>query len=104
VNYRSRDGRTIAGDNDPDTLARAFAQLSRVLKDDRFCVSFYAWNRVDVFMRIWKDAGFYPVSHFVWHKRYASSSRFARAQHEQAYLLAKGRPRAPRMVLPDVLE
>ncbi len=104
VNYRSSDGRTIAGDNDPDMVARAFVQLYRVLKNDRFCVSFYAWNRVDVFMRMWKDAGFYPVSHFVWPKRYASSRRFARYQHEQAYLLAKGNPRTPALLLPDVLE
>jgi DNA modification methylase len=54
-------------------------------------------------MRIWKDAGFYPVSHFVWPKRYASGSHFARYQHEQAYLLAKGHPRTPDLVLPDVL-
>ena len=104
VNYRSRDGRTIAGDNEPDALARAFTQLYRVLKADRFCVSFYAWNRVDTFMRLWKEAGFVPVAHFVWPKRYASSRRFARSQHEQAYLLAKGNPHIPHLVLPDVLE
>ena len=55
-------------------------------------------------MRLWKAAGFFPVAHFVWPKRYASSSRFARYQHEQAYLLAKGRPHTPRVLLPDVLE
>lgn len=103
VNYRARDGRRIAGDNDPAMLARAFVQIFRVLKDNRFCVSFYGWNRVDTFMRLWKAAGFVPVAHFVWPKRYASHSRFARYQHEQAYLLAKGRPRTPALLLPDVL-
>jgi site-specific DNA-methyltransferase (adenine-specific) len=102
VNYHARDGRTIAGDNDPRALRQAFFQMFRVLKDNRLCVSFYGWNRVDTFMDIWKDAGFAPVGHVVWPKRYASSGRFVRYQHEQAYLLAKGTPRPPRLVLSDV--
>ncbi len=103
VNYRSRDGRSVAGDNDPAMLARAFLQVYRVLKNNHFCVSFYGWNRVDTFMRLWKEAGFYPVSHFVWPKRYASRVHFARSQHEQAYLLAKGRPRIPDLVFVRLL-
>lgn len=37
-------------------------------------------------------------------KTYTSSARFVRYQHEQAYLLAKGRPEVPSSPIPDVLE
>ena len=45
-----------------------------------------------------------PLVHLVWVKPYASAEKFVRYHHEQAYLLAKGRPRRPRLRLPDVLE
>lgn len=67
-----------------------------------FCISFYGWNRVDAFFRAWRRAGFHPVGHLVWHKDYASSTGFLRARHEQAYLLAKGRPAKPAESLDDV--
>jgi adenine-specific DNA-methyltransferase len=44
------------------------------------------------------------LEHLVWRKRYPSSTGFVRRYHEQAYLLAKGTPRRPHMLLPSVLE
>jgi adenine-specific DNA-methyltransferase len=104
VNYRARDGRTVAGDDTDAWLAPVFTEVYRVLKPDRFCVSFYGWTKADRFLQVWKGLGFRPVGHFVWVKDYASSQGFTRYQHEQAYLLAKGRPPYPHMVLGDVLE
>ncbi len=37
-------------------------------------------------------------------KTYSSKSRFLRYQHEQAYLLAKGRPPLPKQPLGDVMD
>jgi site-specific DNA-methyltransferase (adenine-specific) len=88
--YRGRDGRTVANDDNARWLKPAFNQMYRVLKKDSFCVSFYGWNKVDLFMDAWKASGFRIVGHLVFRKRYASSSRFLRYEHEQAYLLAKG--------------
>lgn len=53
-------------------------------------------------MRAWRRAGFQPVGHVVWKKDYASSTGFVRARHEQAYLLAKGRPVRPENPIDDV--
>jgi site-specific DNA-methyltransferase (adenine-specific) len=80
-----------------------FPQLYRVLKPDSLCVCFYGWNRIELFMTAWKEAGFTPVGHIVWHKNYASRVGYLKSCHEQAYLLAKGRPRAPSRTLRDVL-
>ena len=38
VNYRSRDGRTIAGDIHSDWLEPDFAEMHRVLRNDRFAI------------------------------------------------------------------
>jgi adenine-specific DNA-methyltransferase len=102
--FQSRDGRTVANDDRSDWVAPAFTQMYRVLKPDRFCVSFYGWNKVDVFFAAWKAAGFYPVGHLVFVKRYASKERYVAYTHESAYLLAKGNPAKPPMVLRDVLD
>jgi len=102
VNYRSRDGRSIQGDSTGEWLDPAFAEIFRVMKWNSLCISFYGWNRIDDFMKAWKSAGFIPVGHLVWHKPYASRSRFLAYTHEQAYLLAKGRPELPASPLPDV--
>ena len=103
VNYRARDGRSSAGDTTSEWIAPAFKEIFRVLKPDRFCVSFYGWNVADVFMTAWRKAGFQPVGHIVWVKPYVSNQRFLRYQHEQAYLLAKGQPQTPSFPLKDVL-
>lgn len=103
VNYRDRYGRTIRGDRFSDGLLPTSKQLYRLLKPHRFMVSFYGWQAADRFLAAWRSAGFYPVGHLVWPKRYASSEHFLRYQHEQAYLLAKGQPALPLQPLPDVL-
>jgi site-specific DNA-methyltransferase (adenine-specific) len=102
VRYRDRSGREIANDDNPASVLGAFTDIYRLLKPDSFCVCFYGWNRVDAFFQAWTDAGFQPVGHLVWAKSYASSVRFVEARHEQAYLLAKGRPAKPPAPLADV--
>jgi site-specific DNA-methyltransferase (adenine-specific) len=79
-------------------------EAHRVLKQNRLMLCFYGWNRVDKFFNAWKDAGFQPVGHIVFRKSYSSNSRFLRYQHEQAYLLAKGRPPLPKQPLTDVMD
>ena len=101
--YRDRTGRSVENDDRDRWLAPAFAEIYRVLKNDRFCVSFYGWPRVDSFFAAWRAAGFRPVGHLVWAKRYASAERFLGYCHEQAYLLAKGNPPQPAERLRDVL-
>lgn len=102
--FRDRQGRTVANDDNGRWLRPAFNQMHQVLKDGGFCVSFYGWNKVDLFMDAWKAAGFRVVGHLVFRKRYASSARFLRYEHEQAYLLAKGNPALPDHPIPDVLD
>ncbi len=104
INYRSRDGRAIKNDADDRWLKPAFAEAYRVLRSNRFCVCFYGWSKADKFIAAWRAAGFRPVGHLVFRKCYASSTRFLRYQHEQAYLLAKGEPQRPEHPISDVLE
>jgi DNA modification methylase len=102
--YRSRDGRTVINDDNARWLRPAFTQMYRLLKNGAFCVSFYGWNNADLFISAWRAAGFRIVGHIVFRKRYASSARFLRYQHEQAYLLAKGDVTQPESPLPDVID
>jgi DNA modification methylase len=104
VRYRSRDGRTVANDDNSRWLRPAFAEMSRLLKPGSLVLSFYGWNRVDLFFDAWKAAGFAVVGHLVFRKRYASSARFFQYRHESAYLLAKGDATPPSAPLPDVLD
>jgi DNA modification methylase len=104
VNYRSRDGRRVINDDNDAWLAPAFAEMFRLLKDGTFCVSFYGWNKADVFISAWRAAGFTLAGHIVFRKSYSSSVRLLRYQHEQAYLLCKGQ--LPRISSPisDVID
>lgn len=104
THYRDRSGRTVANDDNADWLKPAFREMHRVLKPGKFCVSFYGWGKVDLFMAAWRAAGFRIVGHLVFRKRYASSSRFLRYEHEQAYLLAKGNVRPPAKPIADVID
>jgi DNA modification methylase len=104
VNYRDRDRRTIQNDVKPDWLKPAMQEVYRVLKHNRVAVMFYGWTKVDAFFEAWKEAGFQPVGHIVFRKAYSSKSRFLNYQHEQAYLLAKGRPPLPRQPLAGVMD
>ena len=104
VNYRDRNGRSIQNDADDAWLKPAMAEAYRVLKQDRMAVMFYGWTKVDAFFEAWRSAGFQPVGHIVFRKSYSSKSRFLRYQHEQAFLLAKGRPPLPKQPLGDVMD
>lgn len=95
VRYRDRGGRKVANDDNARWLRPAFAEMQRVLKPGGFCVSFYGWNHVDRFVEAWRAADLDMVGHLVFAKDYASSARFLRHYHEQAYLLAKGRTPCP---------
>jgi adenine-specific DNA-methyltransferase len=102
--YADRSGRTVANDDNHRWLKPAFAQMHRLLKAAAFCVSFYGWNKADLFIEAWRSAGFRIGGHLVFRKRYPSSTRFLRYQHEQAYLLVKGEPAPPAQPIPDVIE
>jgi site-specific DNA-methyltransferase (adenine-specific) len=94
----------VAGDDTDAWLHPAYAAMHRVLKPDRFCVSFCGFTQADKFLLAWKAASFRLLEQLVWHKRYPSSEGFVSRRHEHAYLLAKGNPRRPRVLLPSVLE
>ena len=104
VRYKDDKGRRIANDDNTRWMFPAFAELYRVLKPDRYCVSFYGWSMAHRFLNVWRECGFQPVDHFVWVKRYASRVRFTQRKHEQAYLLIKGNPVPPKLPPSDVLE
>lgn len=104
ANYLARDGRSVPNDNKSDWIKPAFQEIHRVLHWNRFCVSFYGWNKADKFLVAWREAGFRVVGHLTFVKQYASTERFLRYQHENAYLLAKGSPLKPAHTIPDVLE
>jgi DNA modification methylase len=100
--YKDRYGRTLANDDDPAAVVGAYAELYRVLKPNRFCISFYGYPKLDAFVHAWTEAGFDTVGHIVWPKPYVSSMRFVAVAHESAYVLAKGRPQKPARPLTDV--
>ena len=102
--YMDRSGRTVINDDNSQWLEPTFRQMYRLLKHGSFCVSFYGWNNADLFINAWRAAGFRIVGHIVFRKRYTSSTRFLRYQHEQAYLLAKGYVQPPASPLPDVID
>jgi site-specific DNA-methyltransferase (adenine-specific) len=101
--YRDRAGRCIPNDRF-NWLRPGFAELHRILKPDSFCVCFYGWAHIGKFAAAWSAAGFRPVGHLTFPKRYTSATRFLRYQHEGAYLLAKGDPQEPPHPFGDVIE
>jgi site-specific DNA-methyltransferase (adenine-specific) len=102
--YVDRSGRTVINDDNARWLEPSFEEMYRVLSKDSFCISFYGWAKADLFLATWRKVGFRPVGHLVFRKSYASSARFVRYEHEQAYLLAKGNPDLPEFPLGDVIE
>jgi site-specific DNA-methyltransferase (adenine-specific) len=104
VGYRSRDGRGVANDDNARWLQPAYTQMYRLLKPGAFCVSFYGWHKAHLFIAAWRTAGFRMVGHIVFRKRYASSVRFLRYEHEAAYLLAKGGVAPPEQPVSDVID
>jgi adenine-specific DNA-methyltransferase len=93
----------VLNDDNDKWLKPAFAQMHRVLADDSFCVSFYGWPMADRFMQAYRAAGFRIVGHLMFPKKYASSTRYLRYQHESAHLLAKGDPATPQQPIGDVI-
>jgi len=104
VNYRDRGGRSIQNDVISDWLKPAMKEAYRVLKQDRVAIMFYGWTKVDAFFEAWRSAGFQPIGHLVFQKAYSSKNRYLCYRHEQAFLLAKGRPPLPKQPLPDVID
>lgn len=102
--YQDRSGRRVANDDNSRWLRPAFSEMHRLLKPGGLAVSFYGWSRVDAFVAAWRGAGFRIVGHLVFRKRYASSARFLRYEHEQAYLLAKGDPVLPAQPIGDIID
>jgi DNA modification methylase len=103
VSYRDRQGRTLQNDTDANWLKPAMAEAYRVLKHNRLMLCFYGWPRAEKFLEAWREAGFRPVGHLVFRKSYTTKATdFLKYQHEQAYLLAKGRPPMMGNPLPDV--
>jgi len=106
VNYVSRDKRRYANDNPHDAawLLPTMQEIYRVLKDDRYFVCFFGFHKVDRFLAAWRQAGFRTLEQLVWAKDYPSSVGTVSRWHEAAYVLAKGRPPRPEVVLKSVLE
>src|ERR1700722_11015743 len=80
--YTSRDGRKILNDDGSAWLRPAFSEVFRVLARNSFCVSFYGWPHADRFLTAWRHAGFRVIGHLVFPKRYTSTTKFLRYQHE----------------------
>ena len=107
VGYSGRWGselEPIEGDSDPTWVVPVYENLFRVLKPDALCLTFYGWPHAETFLSSWRQVGFRPVSLFVLVKRRIGLGYFSRAQHEQAYLLAKGKPGRPTTAPSDVLD
>ena len=103
VNYHDRQGRTLPNDTHAEWLKPAMAEAFRVLKNNRLMLCFYGWPRAEKFLEAWREAGFRPVGHLIFRKSYTTKATdFLKYQHEQAYLLAKGRPPMMGSPLPDV--
>lgn len=102
IRYKDQAGRSLANDDNPDGVLPVFDEIARVLKPNRYCISFYGWSTIALFSQSWLKAGFRIVGHLVWPKNYASRSGHVQYSHEAAYLLAKGRPEYPQYPLRDV--
>jgi DNA modification methylase len=76
VNYRDRSGRSLANDDNDARLKPAFRLIHRVLKPDSLCVSFYGWDKSDIFMIAWREAGFAIVGHIVFRISCAARTRY----------------------------
>jgi adenine-specific DNA-methyltransferase len=105
VNYRDRDGRSYINDNpkDPSWILPAYTEMYRVLKDNHYLISFYGYTQAEHFISAWKQVGFTIHEHLVFEKPYASSTKRTQRRHESCYLLGKGDPPLPHIILPSVI-
>ncbi|HVZ06718.1 DNA methyltransferase [Rhodopila sp.] len=105
VDYQSRDGRKVANDRNGEWLRPTFSQIYRVMKPASFCVSFYGWNRVHLFMAAWRQAGLRAVGHIVFRKRYAyPRGSFVPSMRLRTCLPGVTYSRPPAQPIPDVIE
>ncbi len=104
VNYRSKDGRRYTNDNPNNArwLQPAAHEMYRVLKPNRFMVSFYGYLQAEKFLLAWKAAGFRVSGHLVFLKELRSHSGYLKRHHDSAYVLTKGKP-VMKTAIPDVL-
>src|ERR1035441_6508747 len=102
--HKNNAGKTVVNDDNGAWLEPAFRQMCRVLRTNSLCVSFYGTLNAALFIDAWRSAGFRIVGHIAFIKKYPSSTRFMRHQHEVAFLLAKGNPAFPATPIPDVLD
>ena len=93
VNFRDRMGRTIQNDTNTNWLKPAMPKPIEYSSRTADAVLLrLAEGRY--FLEAWREAGFQPVGHLVFRKSYTTKATdFLKYQHEQAYLLAKGRRR-----------
>jgi DNA modification methylase len=105
VNYKDRDGRSVAGDSSYNAkwLDPACAEMFRVLKNNSYAVVFYGANHIEKFVIGFKKAGFRIAGNFAFVKDYASSKRHLAYKHECAFLLTKGNPKLPKNPLSSVI-
>lgn len=101
-NYKDRYGRRVKNDNNASGVLPVFAELYRVLKSNRYCITFCGWSAIAGFATAWEEAGFKTVGRIVWPKPYASSQGHTAYFHEMAFVLAKGFPRKPMNPIDDV--
>ena len=73
VNYRDRSGRAVHNDDNAAWRKPAYREMFRVLRPDAFCVSFYGYTKIDLFMDAWKSAGFRVAGHLVFPKNTAAA-------------------------------
>lgn len=108
VDYRGRWGSDWANKpmmNDKgkgEWITPVWEQLARVCKPDCFCISYYGWPEIDIFMSSWKRAGWKPVSHLAFVKPNIGLGYTTRSQHETAFLLKRGKAK-PAHVISDVI-
>ena len=62
------NGGSIVNDDNFDWLSPAFNAIYNVLLNNAFCLSFYGWPEVEIFMNAFKAAGFLPKSHIIFLK------------------------------------
>lgn len=106
VSYSGRWGRDlepIEGDSAAGWVLSVYGELFRLLKPHSVSLTFYGWPQAEIFLSLSRKSGFRPISIFVFVKRRFGLGYFTRAQREQAYLRAKGRPPKPAVAPSDVL-
>lgn len=95
VNYRGRwtkKRQPIAGDDNAAWLLPAYRELFRLLKDDRFLVTFYGWPHADLFVSAFKAAGFRLVSHLSVTVREGTTFSASRVPDRNAWVSAEWLP------------